>query len=545
MTSTAKDTIYIDIDDEITSIIEKVQDADAKIAALVLPKRAAMLQSIVNMKLLKRAADDAGKNIVLITSEAGILPLAGAVGLYTAKTLQTKPTIPAGPISIHDGSEEAAEDVEIDQTKPIGALAGLPDDSDEEIDVDDEPAVDTPEEPAKKSKNKKLQVPNFNKFRLRLILGAVLLILIITGWYFANYVWPAADIIIKTNTSSVTSDLTFTAREGLAEPNLEKSLIGSSNEELRKTDTEKAPATGQKNLGKKAGGEVTFSTDCAPDFPTIPEGTGISANNLTFITQDSVTLFAAPPGPDGCKFTGTVEVIAQNPGGQYNLGARSYTVSGFSNISAEGSDMSGGTDKNVKIIAQSDVDAAQKKISDRNTAEAKKELTTKLEQSGYLPLPETFKASKPSLTASPNVGSEGSEVTVSSTVIYTMTGLKKDHLEKLIEKDIGKEIDTTKQSITDMGLADAVFRILKKTGADTQISLQTIVVAGPQLDGEAIKKAVAGLKKGDTIATIQKRPGIQEVTVEYTPFWVFTTPKRLDKITVTFENTNTEIQSEQ
>ena len=31
-----------------------------------------MLQSIVNMKLLKRASDDAGKRIVLITSEQGV-----------------------------------------------------------------------------------------------------------------------------------------------------------------------------------------------------------------------------------------------------------------------------------------------------------------------------------------------------------------------------------------------------------------------------------------------------------------------------------------
>src|SRR5436190_627808 len=97
MADTSKQTIYIDVDDEITSIVEKVRDADHKILALVLPKRMATLQSIVNMKLLKRTAEDANKKIVLITSEAGLLPLAGAVKLHVAKTLQSKPAIPPPP----------------------------------------------------------------------------------------------------------------------------------------------------------------------------------------------------------------------------------------------------------------------------------------------------------------------------------------------------------------------------------------------------------------------------------------------------------------
>ena len=73
----SKDTVYIDVDDEITGIIDKIENSENKVVALVLPKRAASLQSIVNMKLLKRSADTAGKNVVLITSEAALLPLAG------------------------------------------------------------------------------------------------------------------------------------------------------------------------------------------------------------------------------------------------------------------------------------------------------------------------------------------------------------------------------------------------------------------------------------------------------------------------------------
>src|SRR5438270_1969810 len=117
MANNSKDVIYIDIDDEITSIIDKVQSSDAKILALVLPKRAAVFQSIVNMKLLKRAADSAKKNLVLITSEAGLLPLAGAAGVHVAKSLTSKPEIPAGPPGMED-TEETVDEAEADVAEP-------------------------------------------------------------------------------------------------------------------------------------------------------------------------------------------------------------------------------------------------------------------------------------------------------------------------------------------------------------------------------------------------------------------------------------------
>src|ERR1043165_8529377 len=90
----SKDTVYIDIEDEITAVIDKVEAAKEKIVALVLPKRATTFQSIVNMRLLKRSADKADKKVVLITGEAALLPLAGAAGLHVAKNLQSAPAIP-------------------------------------------------------------------------------------------------------------------------------------------------------------------------------------------------------------------------------------------------------------------------------------------------------------------------------------------------------------------------------------------------------------------------------------------------------------------
>ncbi len=134
MSSNGKDVVYVDVDDEITGMIDKVTNSDSKIVALVLPKRASVFQSIVNMKLLKKRADTAKKQAVLITSESGLLPMAGSVGLYVAKTLQSKPEVPAAavsadtqPMMLSKKLRSTAAKILTRQKaaeKPVGELAG-------------------------------------------------------------------------------------------------------------------------------------------------------------------------------------------------------------------------------------------------------------------------------------------------------------------------------------------------------------------------------------------------------------------------------------
>ncbi len=90
----SKDIIYLDIDDEITTIIDKIEASKADLVGLVLPKRAAVLQSSVNIKLLKRAVDSIGKKLVLITTDASVVSLAADNKIYVAADTSSKPEIP-------------------------------------------------------------------------------------------------------------------------------------------------------------------------------------------------------------------------------------------------------------------------------------------------------------------------------------------------------------------------------------------------------------------------------------------------------------------
>lgn len=89
-------TLYIDATEEITSVIEKLKSTHEPIVALVVPKGAALTQSIVNLKLARKAAQDAGKDLILVTADNIAQNLANQIGIAFAKNEKELPKVAAG-----------------------------------------------------------------------------------------------------------------------------------------------------------------------------------------------------------------------------------------------------------------------------------------------------------------------------------------------------------------------------------------------------------------------------------------------------------------
>ena len=81
-------TIYIDIDEEITSIVDGLRNASAKEVVIVVPKRAMLIQSIVNLKLLKKEAERLKKEIVIATQDKLGKLLVEKAGIETEQKLE-------------------------------------------------------------------------------------------------------------------------------------------------------------------------------------------------------------------------------------------------------------------------------------------------------------------------------------------------------------------------------------------------------------------------------------------------------------------------
>jgi hypothetical protein len=556
MTAPSKDTIYIDIDDEITAIIDKVTVSPNKIVALVLPKRATTLQSIVNMKLLKRSADAANKNLVLVTAEPSLLPLAGAVGLHVAKTPQSKPEIPPGPQAASEETEQisAAEMDEADFDRssnaatPIGSLAGVDTDEEQPIELDNEDPAPKTAAPAgaaankakKAGKQKKLKIPNFNKFRSRLGLAIVAGVLLIGFVIYALIAMPNASIAIATDTETIgtTVDVTFDATA--SEVDIDKVVVPSVVERLERSSSETVAASGERNDGERAEGSVVMDlcTSNPGDVQDIPAGTGVSTLGKNFITQEAANLtFSGSCGGGDFRFRSqSVEIVAQEGGTAYNVKNAKFTVAG-SSATAEGS-AKGGKDKIVKVVSQQDIDSASKKLESQADQSAKGELSRRLQDRNLFVIDKSFNSGEAQITSSVPVGSESAEVTVSSKTVYTMLGANKADLDTLVKGLVESEIDTERQAVLDTGVDAAVFELQNQQdeGARTLMSMDVTSIAGPELNEETIKDQVAGKKSAEAERIIGDYPGVTSVEVTYGPFWVSAIPSNTSKITITYEN---------
>lgn len=563
-TTSGKETLYVDVDEEITGIIDKVLSSKSKIVALVLPKRSAVMQSVVNMKLLKRSAENSGKSIVLITSEAALLPLAGVVGIHVAKSLQSRPAIPNAPDTADSFEESIDEDStvddfdqEINAARPVGELAsassaavGSPLSAEETIELDDpdEEKLDefASDAPVGKTKpNKSLKVPNFNKFRTLLFVGGLALIGLIVFGYFAMVVWPKASIAIATNSRDINSRVNLTLSTGAQSLDMEASVVPAKSQQQKKTQTQQVPSTGSKNNGDKATGQVRFYNCNKNDLLegkdyTVRAGTGISSGGVTYITQEEVIVEPSNYPGGVCaknKLTGLVKVVSLNAGTQSNKPATNgYTVSGFSTMGANGSEMSGGTDEVVKVVSQADIDSATQKLSASQESSVKPALADALTEAGYTPVDVSFKATEPQTSTSAKVGDQVDTVTVTQTVTYTMLGAKKADLSKLIAESVKDQIDSEDQKLLDDGVNEAAYKLLGGEDPNNiQVSMTTSSRVGPDIAIADVKKTAAGKKGGTVEDELRKVSGVTDVEVTYSPFWVKSVPANEAKITVTIE----------
>ena len=559
-----KTTIYVDIDDDIAGIAEKVENAEQKIVALVLPKRPSALQGSVNMNLLRKISDDASKNIVLITNDEQVLKLAGQIGVHVSTSLQSKPYLPsqivdASPVidEVSDtpsgDADPAQPDVYVDDKKvdlktPIGQLAGM--DSDDEIELDngDEESGDASPDAestkdTKKTGRKKISVPNFGAFRTKLTMGIGATILLIGVFYWAFVIAPKASITLTTEKSDANAKITLTASKDQATVDAEKGLLPATRKEDKQKLNGTFTATGQKDVGTKASGTMTIQNCDYSDGFTLPAGTRFSNNGKGYVSSAQVTVPKFTGSSSSCTLTGsssgksTVSVTAESSGDSFNLSSRSYSISGIpdsAHVDAVGSVMGGGTTKIIRVVSAEDVETAKGKVLATAADNVKGKVSTLLSNEGLVAISDTFVTSVGAPVTSIAVDSEATaDVTLTIEITSSMLGVKRTDIDPLLTKELIKKITPATQKIYSTGSDKAIIAVIERPNADTvKMTVAVTGRIGPNIDRTQLKKDIAGKKAGDAKQALEARPGVAKADIRLSPFWVFSVPKSTKKITV-------------
>lgn len=534
-----KDVIYIDIEDDITTIIGKIKASKQRIIALVPPRRTGILQSAVNIRLLSRAAKSADKTIVIITNDSVLAGLAAAAKIPVAKTLQSKPEIAEIPALKVDDESDVIDGGKL-AVGDMAEAAKKSSDNDAAIDSTIAAANEKESKGLNPLKNmvKKPKVPNFSAFRKKFLLigGGVLLFGVFLVW--AIWFAPHATVIISAKTTSMTVSDTVSLSENAA-TNAKSNVIKSIKKEIAKEVSVEFSATGKKNVGEKATGVVVFK-NVSPDSVTIAAGTVLKNSGLSYTLNSSVTVPGGSyqrncPGYI-CPGSASGAITASEGGAQYNAATGSMSIS-VDDISASlRSATSGGTDKTATVVTASDIEVAKNKLSEKKVEGLKEQLIASFGNS-VKTITESYAENRSDPSSSVAVDGEATgAVTLKSTITANMLAVDKNELKNFIESKLKDEISGKKaQRIYDNGVEKAAFSQFANARNAQTVRLTANGKVGPDIKEESVKDQAKGKSYGEVQSAIESINGVEDVDVKFSPFWVKSVPKDVNKINVEFK----------
>ena len=561
-----KDVVYIEPEDDITDIISKIENSKQKIVALVPPKKAGILRSLVNIKLIAKAGTNAKKTVVLVTVDPSIVKLAAASKLPVTKDLQTPPTVPHDKPEIDETVTEKVEDEEEKDDKKMREAEAEAEAEEEAKDEEksDEKGKKKAKKEKKEKKEKKLPdnpvlawIVSHKGLVIGLTVGLILLILfLIWALVFAPAV--TISVVRRTTESNFSENVTFTDK--LAEENASEGkfyLEQKTNENKIKRDIE---ATGKKNVGEYAHGEVVvYAYFKQSGTIAINAGSTFTLSNLSYTSTENRNLTwsgksveeclnAGQPTiiTSGCLISGRVPVKAVAPGTSYNIAASNTGWSTTAPVGAYTDNaMGGGTDKTITVVTQADVDKVVATIKTGDKAVAKNNLIESIKESSndsstVFIIESSYKQSVSDPEVSPKVGEEVKEgtkpsltVTVTDSIyIIDETKVREFITEKAKLANNYKiyQIGDETKEYNGLFIENFIKDQDKYTGR-----LKTTYISGPSVTENDIVEVVRGKGIGTAKHDVAEIDGIKDITFTTSYPWVSSVPNDPERITVSFE----------
>lgn len=590
-----KDIIYIEPEDDITDIITKIENAKEKIVALVPPKKAGVFRSVVNIKLIAKAGTTAEKTVVIVTTDPSIVKIAGMVRVLVTKNLQSVPAIPRdGDFEENSEVAEVSEDKsgavvagessgETEDAKDEGEAEKEPE---EAADAEDEGAVESSEEQvseeendadddeeddegagadeksekasgktgkkAKKEskflKNAKNPVLVWVREHTKLAAGlAVGLVALIALGIWAFVFAPAATITVgvRTTNNNFSENVTFT--ETLAEEDTAAGKFYLTQYKIEETVEKEFEATGTKEVGEKATGSVViYAFFRSAGAIAIDSGSSFSINSLSYVANEEASLAwdgqtvsqcdnqgQASMVLSGCQVSARVSVTAAGPGTRYNISAASsgWTTTANVNVYSDAA-MTGGTDKTVTVVQQSDIEKVLSEMGVANEQENKAKLLATVPE-GMFAVDASFKQTVGEAVTTPKVGEtveEGKKAKLSVATTDTIFAIDKTKVEEFISEK-AKLADGFKIYT----LNDPFIENFMKAETGYVGKLKASFIAGPKVTENDIVEIVKGKGFGTAQHDLGSVDGIGTIRIDGSYPWVMSIPDNPEKITVVIE----------
>ena len=535
--------IYLNADDDITEVIGRLEHLSSERVALIPPKRSTALQSVVNLKLLKKAAQSQDNELVLITKDPVITKVAAELKLMTAPNLEAEPQVPEAEDAqpLPDDTIDANEHSERDYAAADDAASNVADGDDRS----ESTAKDTKPKAATKGK----KVPDFNRFKKRIFWIVLVVLLLAVGLWWALFVAPRAEVSIDGLTQAASSDFDFRADPDLERSDFDNRQLRAEIEQESRTLSTNFDATGSETVGERATGEVTI-VNCETDSITISSGTELTAaNGLVYSAQESVTISPSDRNPpfnvEDCEEdeTATVPVQAEEIGEDYNIGPSDYTVDGFDSdavYSTGSSSMSGGEEEEVTVVSSEDIENTQDALLEEERDSVQTELEGRFGDD-LVVIDASLTEDIQQISADPEEGEEADRAELVIEANYTLRAVDRTDMEELLlrqyrDTDTDDNDDEVEQlGLIESGLDDAEFSARDN---ENEFGVSAEGILGPDIDEDELKEDLGGEEYREAINIVEGIPNVRNVQIELRPIWANLrgrVPSNPDKITIDFE----------
>lgn len=576
-----KKFLYVEIDDEITTIFDRIIKLKIKDIYLVVPKRALIFQSSINLKILKRKSEDLGKNIFIITHDPNGINLAKRIGItvYDKPEGHEHPALVSG--KLNESNEIAPlkasvnsfeEELPSRRTDKKFSISDLVKSGRKSLRLI--PKNFTLKRKEQKKKDGNAPSSSFvliapNKQAL-LTLVVISLVILLTITYIAL---PGATVILtpKANVVKVTANVWLADYEAnRAELDTRPSRTIPSYTITTKIDKVFTYQATGKNVdqGTKATGNIQVKNLSGNDWPLVPKTRFQTANGLIFRSQNQVLIPAAKGNTPG---TLTIPVVAdpfdafgQAIGERGNLQTPTtfflpaLSADNQKKLFAENTEnFSGGVTKVIKFISKDDIEAAKiKMISDlKASSQAELEMSiakrNESQKTNLLLLNckdgqlcrDLIQMSDPQVMIQSNLeGQKLDNFSVKGSMVVSGIAYAKDDLisilktELKLKKNPEKRLVKVDEESIDYKVVDADKSSQKVKITPTIQGLEEFELSPDKENGDRlikkIKDAIVGKDSKEAKEFIHNLPEIENVEINSWPAWAPNLPSVPDNIKI-------------
>ncbi len=371
------------------------------------------------------------------------------------------------------------------------------------------------------------------------------LLFLMVGVVFGSSLFATTEVEIVLNKKLISKDISLTLDTKATETNVEKLIIAADTITKKAADTSTMQTTGIKIVGETAKGKVAVynKTNAVKIFE---KGTVLKSGELAFVLDEQITVASASAKQSGEDYgRQDVTITASKIGAEGNIakGAEltvaSYDKNTYTAFVID-SDLLGGSSREVRVVAQKDLDELLKDLREELLKKINQEFSDESGNGKYILPSKSIISEKVKYDS--EIEKEAESLSLNLTIEVEAVTYSGGDLKPVAQEILAKEMPSNYilEDVDPQILSSPSQTDLDKLESEAVVSIDANIssYAIPQLSQEELKKEIVGKSLSEAEQLLDAKEEISKTTFKVIPGFLSSFVKKVassvDKIKITF-----------